>query len=1242
MRKVRLNGRNRMIAMIIAVLLAVAIVSMAFVTNINSASAATDGDAYIGETYKLRSESVEDSMQKANKFNESIAEEGMVLLKNKNSVLPLADGAKVSLLGKNWNDPTFGGSGSSSFSNSSGSGIDAIGSMKNAGFDLNPTLLDFYADTTASGPKRPVYSYNGANMATGETPLSMYTDKVKASFASYNDAGIVIVTRTGGEGMDVSNYYTAATNGRKSFQNGSGQDATEHYLQLDENEKALVALAKEKFNGKVILVINAAQPIELEDGEFDNIDAIVWAGLPGSTGFAALGRILDGEVNPSGRTADTYAKDFLSMPGSLNYADNRTAAERVDPSNSSSAIKTPAGNALVTITGVDKDGNNTYNYSAGTIATYEEGIYVGYRYYETRGFVEDATDTWYNKEVLYPFGYGLSYTNFTYSNIVFPSDAAMTKTGSVKVSVDVTNSGSVAGKEVVQLYYTAPYTAKKIEKSHVVLGDFVKTKLLNAGETQTVTMEVKVEDMASYDWNDANGNGYKTYELDSGNYNFIVSKNAHSWRTAAAAEQKIMTVATGGFQYEKDIDGKKDKNDNLFDDVSAGIEGQGIDTMTRTDFKGTFPTNPTLEERTISAETASAIASYGVYTTADPTGAKYDTADKPWYTDKMPTQRETELTGTEKNIVKLSDLTGKDYDDALWETFMNQFTKTQLADIVRYGKFRTLSNEILGVPIGKHPDGPFGFVGQVNGYGTARCYYVSPTILAQTFNKELAKEQGEHIGEEGVWLGYNAIYGPGVNIHRNPFCGRNFEYYSECGILSGVMSQYISLGMTQYGVVPFFKHFALNDQETNRGGITTWATEQTMREIYFKPYQYAVEKGNASGAMTAFNRIGLTWAGASYALNNSLLRDEWGMNGMVVTDWGNGGYMNMDQAIRAGNDLSLAMTQDVTRTAAAFASPTHVLALRTSVKNIMYATLHSNAMSKLMDYAALIDKPYQEVYNEYVDGQPNYTGAPTVVETFVVGDGELKIDFSSKTFEAKYTGLTYDIVLGDVLDRRATGQKANNPDIDDAEWISNGWMSFNQATGLVTIKEGAPSGKYQITVALKIPATTAGAGYDATTGDVYIGQQATVIIDYYASLKEYALATEINALQAALTAAQTALATAQADLKAAQTALTAAQGDATKALADVAAAQAAVDAAQAEVDTLNADYTALKSSHDSLKDDYDKLKEDFDALKDKFEKSQEEGCGSTINGTTFAVFGMIIVAAAITIIVIGRKKSKKN
>ncbi len=868
------------------------------------------------------------TLQEANDLNERIVEEGIVLLKNDNNSLPITGSKKVSVFGKNSINLVYGGTGSGEKADALGA--DLYSSLEDAGFDINPILSEFYEDNSQSGDGRPPNPGMGAllpGFSTGETPISNYTQTVRDSYESYNDAAIVVFSRIGGEGYDLPRMM------QESFDDSTPIDGAEkaddHYLELDANEQDLLAEIKANFD-KVVVIINCGTSMELGEIEDDpSIDSILWIGTTGGTGINALGRILNGEVNPSGRTVDTFARDFKTDPTWANFAFNNI----------------PNGNRY------NVDGQNRPFY----FIDYEEGIYVGYRYWETRGL---NNESWYQEHVVYPLGYGLSYTEFAWEIVSssYVDGATLEKDGTIEVTVNVENIGSTKGKDVVQLYYTAPYTANGIEKSHVVLSAFAKTDVLNPGQDQDVVLSFDVMDMASYDYSDANNNGFKGYELESGDYEIKVMRNSHD-----LVDSLTYSVPILGFKVDSATDDGVQPI-NRFDDVSAKVNsldeqmtGGTMTLLSRADFQGTMPSTPTDNDRSVTNDFISSLA----YTQTP----WLNDEDKPYYVNTMPTYQSNELASDNVDIM-FYDLIGADFDDPRWDTFLDQLTISQMASLIGSGNFHTEPLPILGKPKTTDPDGPVGFtnfmeVGEATVYDT--CFYASPTVVAATYNVELAHEQGRMVGNEGIWgndrgdqTPYSGWYAPAVNIHRTPFSGRNWEYYSEDGFLSGIMAANVIQGAKEKGVYTYIKHFAVNDQETNRdsNGLVTWLDEQTMREIYLRPFELAVKKGETTALMSSFNRIGKEWAGGSYELITEVLREEWGFRGTVITDYNVYAHMPADQMIRAGGDLNLIQDKRPTTSQEALTS-TQVALMRQASKNILYTVVNSNAMNGLGDGAVI-------------------------------------------------------------------------------------------------------------------------------------------------------------------------------------------------------------------------------------------------------------------------------------------------
>ncbi len=845
----------------------------------------------------------------AQEVNLKLAEEGFVLLKNKNAALPMNKGARISVFSKNSVNLSYGGSGSGGFDTSNNKNL--YESLNDAGFVTNPTLKNFY-ESSQSGPVRTANSSdldNGDNqkIATAETPQSKYTDAVKNSYADYSDAALVVITRIGGEGFDLPRYQ------------GDSEGAVSpdsHYLELDQNEIDLLTAVTDGTFKRVVVVFNTPSSFEatfLKDSAYaafaDKIDAAVWIGFTGSNGITALGEILNGDVNPSGRLVDTWAADFTKNPSFVNFG-----------------------------TGCLPDTTDKYDGGMYYSVDYEEGIYVGYRYYETRG--ETDGEDWYNANVVYPFGYGLSYTTFDWT--VGDASASEIELGTtITVPVTVKNTGSVAGKEVVQLYASAPYTLGGIEKAHKVLVGFAKTKLLQPGESETVTVSFDPYSAASYDYRDANSNGFSGYELEAGEYTLYVSRNAHESEKAIAlnlaADVQIGTDPTTDGEV---VNRYTDSEDFLDSDWQ-------LDTMlSRADWEGTWPTPQTAQQHAGTDRLYEEIRSEEHNNPTD-----FDSEEYPWFGE--------EPTLTLRDLLPSAEAEGYEpvvsYDDERWEELMMGCDEEEMIALINNGAYHTLAMESVGLPATIHGDGPSGFTcfmskEQVNG----TCQYVSEPVMASTWNINLMNELGEAIGEEGT-IGdkatgqpYSSIYAPGVNIHRSPFGGRCSEYFSEDPFISGMMGAAEVQGIQSRGVLPTVKHFVANEQETHRsiGGDLSWLSEQALREIYLKPFEYTVKLGETRGIMTSFNRIGTRWTGGDYRLLTEILRNEWGFNGLVICDFNTiPQYMIPRMMFYAGGSLDLATQQSAMWTDCDTSDAGDAIVLMRAVKDVMYALVNSNAMN---------------------------------------------------------------------------------------------------------------------------------------------------------------------------------------------------------------------------------------------------------------------------------------------------------
>ncbi|NLB48301.1 MAG: hypothetical protein GX813_00385, partial [Erysipelotrichia bacterium] len=735
-------------------------------------------------------DSKESALMNGNVVAREICEEGMVLLKNENNALPLKQNAKVSVFGKNSVNLVYGGSGSAAPKQDEPTKT-IFDSLIAADISFNPALKNFYEDNSRSGnprPKTPGFSGTSDTIGTGESAVDRYDSTLTSTYVDYADAALVVFSRIAGENWDLPRF--------------ADDDPTKHYLELDTNEIALLRhICDADLFEHVIILINSSNMIDLgflkdeSHPAFDvAIDGAMIIGSPGAQGIMALGDILTGKVNPSGHTVDTLYTGYENDPVWQNFGDNLKQG--------SDASGNYHGDEYTL------NGNKTGHF----FVDYEEGIYLGYRYYETRGHIDG--EAWYNANVVYPFGYGLSYTTFS-RELVNESALANTPLNATEdfiVEVSVKNTGTKAGKDVIQIYASAPYTPGGIEKSHKVLVGFAKTKLLDPQEEQKLNIKITPYDFASYDYNDANNNGFKGYELEKGDYTFYVSTDAH---TSFASFLKNLPSDA---RYENDPVTNY-KVENLFEEADDHLGS----VMSRVDFVSTFPVIPGAEERAVTQAFINELNNYA--------------HNNPEQFDDFP---EVNAPVT----VKFKQLIGLNYNDPLWDTFLNQMTFAEMLKLFNEACYATVDVERLDVPRTVSCDGPTGIVafsGAPEVYGT--CYYQSEILLAQTFNIELAEKQGNAIGNECLWgdqrpngsnLPYTGWYAPGVNLHRSPFSGRNTEYYSEDPFISGKMAVGVIKAVQEKGVYANIKHFVLNDQETHRSanGQNTWCTEQAIRELY--------------------------------------------------------------------------------------------------------------------------------------------------------------------------------------------------------------------------------------------------------------------------------------------------------------------------------------------------------------------------------------------------------------------------
>lgn len=863
------------------------------VGNTFSASAVVANAGHYTSDYA----SLNDAREAGRELIDEIASEGIVLLKNEDNVLPLAATSRVTAMGRAYGRPVRDGGGSGSLNWNDLDQTWAT-SLQNA-FGASNVGTAFTSNSDGGG--------NGTPSGTS-TGSSTYTvnDARTQTFNNYSDAAILFFGRGGAENVMSSANYSDLTISGVNSPNG-------HILEFDNNERNLLQIANDNFD-TVIVVINANNAMELGelmDDTYPNVKGVVWTGIPGPDGCNALGKVLTGEVNPSGRLVDTYVRDLTKDPTWFNFGTNAHV-------------------------------NSTFRFSGGTTTAYgifyEEGIYLGYKYYETAWYEAEQGNYAgfdYDEAVVYPFGHGLSYTDFRWDILSNTStETKLAANSEIEIKVKVTNTGNVAGKDVVELYYTPPYTSGGIEKAYKNLGDYGKTKLLQPGESDVITLNISLRDMASYDYDDKNGNGFRGYEVDAGEYVLHVSKDAHT-----SVHQLTYTADAARFTTSQ---WTRYEIKNQFDDVSEDFKAHATE-FSRRDFAGTFPAAPTSDEMTVPS-TFTDMFNKNNFNTANvfndnATGARaerFRDRDNPWYVEDMPAYGVTPSDG----LIMLGELTGLEFDDPLWDEFISQLTIDEMYSIINSnGAYSSPAVARLGIPATTDQDGPQQSGGG-NVAGSNRSIpYVTEVVLAATWNEDLAYRMGRLSGNETMLMGIEVWYAPSMNTHRSAFGARNFEYYSEDGYLAATMGASETRGATDKGLIVTLKHYALNEQETARNAVSSFLTEQALREIYLKPFEYSVAEGGALGVMTAFNYIGRTWTGGSYGLNTEVLINEWGFHGLSVTDYGAGSGM-LDLMIRAGGNRGMECN-GLTNSAA---SPTHVAAMQNACHNQLYAKANSFAM----------------------------------------------------------------------------------------------------------------------------------------------------------------------------------------------------------------------------------------------------------------------------------------------------------
>ena len=864
----------------------------------------------VPDTYD--SEAAKQAAAEAEKNVVTIEEEGLVLLKNTNNSLPLKAKAgeekiKVNIFGSCAYGLFYGNGGSGSFQTDGR--VDAFPrvalkleqAIKDEGMEINPHLFNmiknYYKNKSVSVAEVEYDIQCGFNKYNYKEVVPSkapydYEPPVSAYNKVFDELGGKSLLENAKEFSDTAIFCITR-------RGSEDEDMKLGDLQLKTNETAAIEMLKANFEN-VIILLNIPTVIEARFLENAEIDSAIYMGHPGLTGTKAVAEALCGKINPSGHLVDTWPYDVTSAPSYQCFGNDTTLSH----------------------TGA----------STGKFTEYSEGIYVGYRYYVTRA--KEDPNFKYDDYVQYSFGHGLSYTRFDKSIIEFNVDKSKQKVSAI---VEVKNIGDVAGKDVIQLYVQAPYYEGGIEKSYYSLAAFTKTNILKPTASETYKLEFSFRDIASW----SKEKGY--YVLEKGDYEFSVRENVWDLTLTQAEKESAETLTeyanvktmklSSNVVFKKSYQTGK-KYENIFQDVEYGAGSEPIEYLSRNDFPGTFKTTSQINRAAVSGKF--------------PGGASNMTGGRSFSFQDYLLDEDAPEQGVDNGLT-LKDLQNADWDDSRWEDLISQMSINDMERLIEYGGFQTVAINSIGKIASKDYDGP----GSAFHSGTG---HPSEVIVACSWSTNVAKLMGESIGREGAARGLTGWYAPGINTHRSPFGGRNFEYYSEDPLISGLMAGYTDQGCRKYGVYSYAKHFLCNDQENSRSGVFVWASEQALREIYARGFELYVDLGGI-GIMSSFNCVGSWWAGANEALLTTLLREEWGFHGVVVTDYAGSDYMACNIGLRAGNDLWLTpneLSSNIDPGSVYSATPHDAVVLfRRACKNILYACAHSNNVWTLEEYQAV-------------------------------------------------------------------------------------------------------------------------------------------------------------------------------------------------------------------------------------------------------------------------------------------------